>query len=53
MANPDERIMPASCNQHSVIAEQCGGDLKAILEDADKRQAASGREIGRPKAKPQ
>jgi hypothetical protein len=34
------------------IAEKFGGDLKAILEDAQKRQAASGREIWRPKAKP-
>jgi hypothetical protein len=34
------------------IAEKFGGDLKAILEDARKRQAASGREIWRPKAKP-
>lgn len=35
------------------IAEKFGGDLSAILEDARKRQAASGREIWRPKAKPQ
>ena len=27
------------------IAEKFGGDLRAILEDAQKRQAASGREI--------
>lgn len=35
------------------IAEMFGGDLKAILEDARKRQAASGREIWRPNSKPQ
>jgi len=35
------------------IAEKFGGDLKAILEDAQKRQATSGREIWQPKAKPQ
>jgi hypothetical protein len=35
------------------IAEKFGGDLEAILEDARMRQAASGREVWRPKAKPQ
>lgn len=35
------------------IAEKFGGDLLAILEDAKRRQATSGREIWRPKAKPQ
>ena len=34
------------------IAEKFACDLNAILEDAQKRQAASGREIWRPKAKP-
>jgi hypothetical protein len=33
------------------IAEKFGHDLAAIIEDAKKRQAASGREIWRPKPK--
>lgn len=33
------------------IAEKSGGDLKAILEDAQKRQAASDREIWQSKSK--
>ncbi len=34
------------------IAEKFGHDLAAIVEDARKRQAASGYEIWRPKPKP-
>lgn len=34
------------------IAEKFGHDLAAIVEDARKRQAASGHEIWRPKPKP-
>ena len=33
------------------IAEKFGHDLAAIIEDAQKRQAASGREIWQPKPK--
>ena len=33
------------------IAEKFGHDLAAIVEDAQKRQATSGREIWRPKPK--
>ena len=33
------------------IAEKFGHDLAAIVEDAKKRQAVSGREIWRPKPK--
>ena len=33
------------------IAKKCGHDLAAIVEDAQKRQATSGREIWRPKPK--
>ena len=34
------------------IAEEFGHDLAAIVQDAQKRQAASGHEIWRPKPKP-
>lgn len=34
------------------IAEKFGGDLAAILEDARKRQAVSGRRVWQPKPKP-